>query len=100
MFLHIGNNINILLKDIIAIIDKDSLEKSKNNNGYIQTLQNNGCIVDENMDDVKTYIITSPSKIPRRKRQSEKKYVLYTSKISSTTLLKRNKGIETRLEVR
>ncbi|CCQ96925.1 conserved hypothetical protein [[Clostridium] ultunense Esp] len=99
MFLHIGNNINIFLKDIVAIIDKNSLENSKDNNGYIKNLLKNDFLANENMDDIKTYIITCSSDNPRRKRKSGKKHFVYTSNISSATLMKRNKSIETRLEV-
>lgn len=99
MFLHIGNNINILLKDIVAIIDKNSLENSKDNNRYIKNLLKDEFLINGNRDDIKTYIITCSSDNPRRKKKSRKKHFIYTSNISSTTLMKRNKSIETRLEV-
>ncbi|HSH34766.1 hypothetical protein [Schnuerera sp.] len=99
MFLHIGNSNNILLKNIVAIIDRKSLESSNDNNTYIQKLLKNNPLSNEDIDDVKTYIITCSSNDSRKKRKSDKKYNLYTSNISSTTLFRRNKNIETRLEV-
>lgn len=99
MFLHIGENIAILKKDIIAIIDKDSLDNSKEVKNAIQNLIDNDYLVNKNIEDIKTYIITCIEKKPRRNRKYKKEYALYGSSVSSTTLFKRNKDIENRLEV-
>ncbi|MCF6465976.1 hypothetical protein [Clostridium sp. Cult2] len=94
MFLHIGNNVNIFLKDIVAIIDKDSLENSKENNIYIQKLLKNSNLASNDMNDIKTYIVTCSSNTPRKNRKINKKHVLYVSNISSTTLFRRNKVVK------
>ena len=99
MFLHIGENIAIFKKNIIAIIDKGSLDNSKDTRLFIQNLIENGCLVNKNLDDIKTYIVTCSKKASRENRKDKKEYALYASNISSTTLFKRSKDIETRLEV-
>ena len=93
MFLHVGENISILKKDIVAIIDKDSVDNSKETKIFIDNMIKDGLLSNENINDVKTYIITCTKKIDRNSRQYIRKYGLYTSNISSTTLSKRNKDI-------
>ena len=68
MFLHIGNNKTIPLNEVIAIIDINSFYK---------------CIFNEENNDIKSYIIT----------WREKETIIYTSNISSSTLLKRSNDI-------
>lgn len=93
MFLHIGKNITILEKDIIAIIDKKTIEESEDTKGFIQNIIDYGYLYNNNVNNVnnvKTYIITHNG--------TETK--LYTSNISATTLSKRNKDIKRELEVK
>lgn len=89
MFLHIGENIAIQKKDIIAIIDKESINNSKDMNAFMENLTKNGHIYNNNTD-IKTYIITCVKKLDRRNRRYIEEYCLYTSNISSTTLCNRN----------
>lgn len=84
MFLHIGENIALLGEHIIAIIDKETIEKSEDSINFIDDMIDDGCLCND-VDDIRTYIITSNG---RRKK-------LYTSNISSTTLSKRNNSIKT-----
>lgn len=90
MFLHIGKNITILEKDIIAIIDKKTIEESKDTKDCIQNIIDYGYLYNDNVNNVKTYIITYNG--------TETK--LYTSNISAMTLSKRNKDIKRELEVK
>lgn len=73
MFLHIGGNISIYKNDIISILDKKVLEKSKKNNTFFKKQIIN---IDDN---VKTYILT----------ERDGEYRIYGSNISSSTLLNR-----------
>lgn len=83
MFLHIGEGITLLGKHIIAIIDKKTIEESADSISFIDDMIGKGCLHND-VDDVKTYIITS----------NGRKEKLYTSNISSTTLSKRNNNIK------
>lgn len=76
MFLHIGDSISIYKNDIIAILDKVSLKKSKKGDNLFTNKNMEIVSIDEK---VKTYILT----------EKKGKYVLYESNISSSTLLNR-----------
>ena len=89
MFLHIGENITIQKKDIVAIIDKKTVEKSEDTKIFIENMIKNGFLYNDNRDNIKTYIITCVGKRDRKNRRYTRKYTLYTSSISSTTLSNR-----------
>ncbi len=90
MFIHIGDNISLLKKDIILILDKSTLNKSKINQSFIQNMISNGSLVNTDDDSVKTYII-SLEKSKRTRRVGNSKFKLYTSNISSRSLFNREK---------
>lgn len=98
MFLHLGNNISVPVKDIVAILDKDSLEASKENNSYINKLKEIGHIKNEDVKNKKSYVIVCSGDF-KRGRKKEENCFIYLSNISSTTLLKRYKE-KLRLEVK
>lgn len=79
MFLHIGKNSVVPVKDIIAIIDKKTSLDSYETKKLIDRIKKEGNMDNsDNIDEkkIKTYIITHNT--------------IYTSSISSSTLLKRN----------
>lgn len=82
MFLHIGDNISVYKGDIIAIISKDTIEKSGNNKKIISIMKEKGMLYND-IEDVKTYILA----LDREGRCDS--YSLYASNISSITLLNR-----------
>lgn len=86
MIIHIGGNISLLDKDIVAILDIDTVLQSKDNKELIENLIKDDCLVNYTNDNVKTYIITSDS---NKTRKTNNQYKLYASNISSTSLLKR-----------
>lgn len=88
MILHIGDNITILEKDIVAILDINSVLESKDNKELIEYLIKKDCLMNYSNDNIKTYIITSDSNFERN-RNGIKNYKLYVSNISSTSLTKR-----------
>ena len=90
MFIHIGDNISLLKEDILLILDKKTVLKSKTSKSFIQNLILSGSLINIDDDSVKTYIVArEKSKRIRRKDKSD--FKLYTSNISSRSLFKREK---------
>lgn len=79
MFLHIGGDIVIPTKDIIAILDIESTTISKDTREFLRVAEEEGFIEAVSYDLPKTFIIT----------ESDKKSKIYLSPISSNTLNKR-----------
>ncbi|EOC99437.1 extracellular matrix regulator RemB [Caldisalinibacter kiritimatiensis] len=88
MFLHLGKDLVIPLKDIIAIVDADSLG-SQDTRDFFKIAEEEGFIYNIVNDNIKSYIITE--RIEKDKNTGEKirKSIIYCSNISSTTLYKR-----------
>lgn len=97
MIVHIGGNITLLEKDIVAILDIDSVLKSKDNTDLIENLIKGDCLVNYTNDNIKTYIIALDSGA-NKYRNKKNQYKLYVSNISSTSLLKRIYSSEVRME--
>lgn len=89
MLLHLGKNSVIPLKDIIAIIDKESAFKSDDTIEFFKKAEKNG-LMDKIVDlDVKTYVLTDRTERDTSHGRKKRKSVIYTSNISSATLKKR-----------
>ncbi|GFN37109.1 hypothetical protein [Tepidimicrobium xylanilyticum] len=90
MFLHIGNNINVPIKNIVAILNEDALDISKVNSKriYMENVKNEGSVKNDNVKNKRSYIIVCPNDYNRGKKD-DKECIIYLSNISSTTLLKR-----------
>jgi len=86
MIIHIGDNISLLEKDILLILDKKSVELSKVNRNLINNLIDNGMLINSIDSDIKSYIIV----------QEKESCKLYVSNISSTSLLNRHRDIDRR----
>lgn len=99
MFLHIGENVYILKDEIVAILNKDTFDNSKESSIFIEKLIENGYLKNKKLNGVKTYIITSKNRRTRKSKRIKKEYNIYLSNISSTTLLKRSRNTETEMEV-
>ena len=79
MFLHIGNDVYLPEKDIIAICNLDTASVSKNTQIYLKKCEAKGC-VETICDDIpKTFVVT----------KKNKKDKVYLTNISSATLIKR-----------
>jgi len=89
VFLHLGKNLVIPIKEVIAIIDAELAEKSEDTKNFLKVAREEGFIYDLAEKGIKSYIITE--KIERDKANSSeiRKSVIYSSNISATTLLKR-----------
>ncbi len=83
MFLHIGGDIVIPIKDIIAIMDIESTTISKDTKDFLSIAEEEGFIESISNDLPKSFIIT----------EIEKKSKIYLSPISSVTLQKRSSYI-------
>ncbi len=79
MFLHIGENIVVPLKNLISIIDYDSTVSSEINREFINIYQEEGFLKNKITEDVKSLVLV----------EEDDKYFIYCSPISSVTLLKR-----------
>lgn len=79
MFLHIGGDVVIPVKNIIAILDIDTTTFSKDTKEFLKIAEEEGFIKSISYDLPKTFIIT----------EVDKKSIIYLSPISSVTLNKR-----------
>jgi hypothetical protein len=79
MFLHIGGDVAIPVKNIIAILDIDTTTISKDTREFLKIAEEEGFIEVVSQEIPKSFIIT----------EADKKSKIYLSSISSTTLQKR-----------
>lgn len=93
MFLHIGDNISIPKSEIVAILDRDTVENSLETKVFIDKLIEEGCLINPSNLKVNSYIITCVKNIDRRSRKKFLKYNLYISSISSKALSERKNKI-------
>lgn len=84
MVLHLGGDVVVPIKDIIAIFDFDTAEASEINKEFIDIAREEGFIRKVSDDDPKTFVLV----------ESRNKTMMYMSPISSSTLLKRSGFVE------
>lgn len=84
MFLHIGGDVVIPMKNIIAIFDIESTTISKDTKEFLKIAEEEGFITAISNDLPKSFIIT----------ETDKKSKIYLSPISSVTLQKRSMFID------
>lgn len=83
MYLHLGGDVVVNLKDVIAIMDLDVTTVSKITREFLTVAEEEGFVINVSEEDLpKSYILTE--------RDNESR--LYISPISSATLLKRANG--------
>lgn len=80
MFIHIGEDDYIYKNDIIAILDRKSIDSRKISSDFIDSLIKDNCLVGKLDSSVKTYILLSENN----------KIKIYTSTISTKALANRN----------
>lgn len=89
MFLHIGGDYIVFIKDIIAIVDMDKSTISQDTRNFLKTSEEEGFIVNVVENELpKSIIIT----------QSKHKSMVYLSPISTSTLMKRYRKLEQSIE--
>lgn len=84
MFLHIGGDVVVPLKNVIAIFDIESTTVSKDTKEFLRIAEEEGFIESISDDIPKSFIIT----------ETDKKSKIYLSPISSVTLQKRSGFVE------
>lgn len=92
MFLHIGKDFVIPIKDIIAIIDAETALSSKITKDFLDTAMEEGFIYDISENETRSYIISE--KIEKGNMYEIRRSKIYASNISPITLLKRANFIE------
>ncbi len=88
MYIHIGGDISLLKKNIIAIFDMDNSTTSGWSRQFLQAAEINGSVITVSDELPRTFIVAQAGR--------KKEYSVYISPISSATLLKRAEedGIE------
>lgn len=84
MFLHIGGDVVIPIRNVIAIFDIESTTISKDTREFLKIAEEEGFIESISEDLPKSFIIT----------ETDKKSKIYLSPISSVTLQKRSGYVE------
>jgi len=84
MFLHIGGDVVIPIKNIIAIMDIETTTLSKDTREFLKIAEEEGFVESISENIPKTFIIT----------EVEKKSKIYLSPISSVTLQKRSEYVD------
>lgn len=79
MFLHLGENIVVPVKDVIGIFDIESTMYSSDTSQFLRMAEEDGFVERITKDKPKSFIIA----------EVDKKSKIYLSPISSTTLSKR-----------
>ena len=81
MYLHLGHDTVIKLRDIIGIFDLDKSTISKQTRDFLSRAEQNGQVINVTSELPKSFVLCN----------KDNKYVVYISQISTTTLLKRTK---------
>ena len=85
MFLHLGSDVIINTKYIVAIMDLDTTSVSKITKEFLKISTKSNCVINVSDEDLpKSYVITEEEGIRK----------VYVSPISSQTLLKRSENKE------
>jgi extracellular matrix regulatory protein B len=83
MFLHLGENIVVPIKDIIGIFDVETSMYSSDTIQFLRMVEEDGFVERITKDKPKSFIIA----------EVDKKSKIYLSPISSSTLTKRSKSL-------
>jgi hypothetical protein len=82
MFIHLGGDMVVRAKDVIAILDFHMKQSSKITRQFLQKAEEDGCVVTLGNEQTKSYVITQDK--------------VYCSPISSLTLKRRANFLESR----
>lgn len=82
MYLHIGGDIAVKIKDIIAVMDLETSSVSKITKDFLKIAQKSNSVINVNNELPKSYVVTN----------SDGETRVYISPISSHTLLKRTEN--------
>ena len=79
MFLHLGENVVVPIKDVIGIFDLQSTKYSSDTNQFLRMAEEDGFVERITKENPKSFVMA----------EVDKKSKIYLSPISSTTLTKR-----------
>lgn len=80
MFLHLGENVVVSVKDIIGIFDLESAMYSSDTIQFLRMAEEDGFVEKVSDEKPKSFVVTEVNKMSR----------IYFSPISSVTLIKRS----------
>lgn len=83
MFLHLGENVVVPLKDVIAIFDIETSMYSSATNQFLRMAEEDGFVYRITNEKPKSFIIA----------EVDKNSKIYLSPISSSTLIKRSENV-------
>ncbi|MCY6958214.1 MULTISPECIES: extracellular matrix regulator RemB [Clostridium] len=83
MFLHLGENVVVPLKDIIGIFDLETTMYSTDTIQFLRMAEEDGFVERITKDNPKSFVVA----------EVDKKSKIYLSPISSTTLTKRTESM-------
>ncbi|MGI5998348.1 MAG: extracellular matrix regulator RemB [Lutispora sp.] len=84
MFVHLGGDVVVPVKDIIAIMDIELSDISHNTKEFLETADDEDFIVKISEDKPKSFVLS----------ERDNKTVIYLSPISSATLYKRSRFLD------
>ena len=84
MYLHLGGDVCVRTKDIVAVMDMETSSTSKITREFLKITQKNSEVVSVNEDLPKSYVIVN----------TNGRTTVYISPISSQTLVKRANNIK------
>lgn len=84
MYLHLGNNVSVFYKNVIAILDIENSSTSKITKEYLANAGKSGWVVTCSYDMPKSFVVTLDENFSER---------VFISSISSYTLKKRYENI-------
>lgn len=84
MFLHLGENMAVCIKDIIAILDIKSTLHSKYSKEFLKVCEEEGFVHKAKIDKARSFVVTEVLEA-----KAVRKIKVYYSPISATTLQKR-----------
>ncbi|WP_425449243.1 extracellular matrix regulator RemB [Dethiothermospora halolimnae] len=98
MFLHLGKDVVIPIKDIIAIIDAKTAMESDDTLSFIKIAEEEGFIKVISEKGIKSYIITEKTQKDKTNGGEIRTSVIYGTNISSSTLYKRTNFIDSMIK--
>ncbi|SNS54637.1 protein of unknown function [Anaerovirgula multivorans] len=95
MFLHLGGEFVINVKDIVAILDMESTLKSKDSKEFLKICEEEGFIENVSQEEPRSFVIVERVENKGKSNKGTLKTTIYKSPISALTLQKRAGFIDT-----
>jgi len=90
LYLHLGNEVVIRLKEVVGIFDLEKTSLSKNTKGFLSESTKKNNVINVSFEMPKSFIVCDSieSRYSREKRKKTN-FKVYISQISTQTLIKR-----------